>query len=218
MSSLVFHLDASFCVTPCPHQKCFLRKHLKRPRIHQLYLSLHTSFFFPLELLYHLLSLSCFFFFSGWLLSKSTLFLSKGFIYNLQVREFTEFERFSKGTFKWTSQKKKKSFVSTTGLETAVLLLCCGSCVVIDSSALLVATAPWTRRTASGPRLCGTLRPVASQRFSGSWRYACVPSPPPPPLLFPLVLHLLCPTLLFTDLCWPKLQCQMKHYDNRQSA
>lgn len=41
-----FHIDASFSVTTCPHQKCFLRKH---PRIHQPYLSLHTSFFPPLS-------------------------------------------------------------------------------------------------------------------------------------------------------------------------
>lgn len=62
------------------------------------------------------------------------------------------------------------AFVCSTSLQTAGLLSCFGSCVVIDLSAPLVAMAPWTRKTASGPRLCRTSRPVANQRFSGSWR------------------------------------------------
>lgn len=50
----------------------------------------------------------------------------------------------------------------------AGLLLCYGSCTVIDSSAPLAAMARWTRTTASGPRLYRTSRPVASLGFSGN--------------------------------------------------
>lgn len=88
-----------------------------------------------------------------------------------QVGEFTvnpHCERFSKGTLRHAAQKLH--FPRCTGLKTTGLLSCSGSCVVIDSSAPLVARAPWTRMTASGPRLCRTSRPAASRRFSGSWR------------------------------------------------
>lgn len=60
-ASWCFHIDASFSVTTCPHQKCFLRKHLKRPRIHQPYLSLHTSFFSPWTFVSHAFNFCLFF-------------------------------------------------------------------------------------------------------------------------------------------------------------
>lgn len=156
----VSHRCIFFCHPPCPHQKKTLfssQKHLKRPRIHQPYLSLHTSssFFFP-ELLCHMLSI---FFLADITFVKlekktkqkkrqnslkalSNLADSSAFALP-QVGEFTvnpQCERFSEGTLRHAAQKLH--FPRCTGLETTGLLSCSGSCVVIDSSAPLVARAP----------------------------------------------------------------------------
>lgn len=162
----------------------FLRKTSKEPK-DQPYLSRHTSsfffFFFPLNFY-----VMCFRFpaFLGgdvtlWIWSLYLILMdSCGFWAVTRERFYIKPSLWSweilRRTLQLCSPKKNcishAAFVCSANIQTAGLLSCFGSCIVIDLSAPLVAMAPWTRKTASGPRLCRTSRPAASQRFSGSWR------------------------------------------------
>lgn len=175
----------SFSVTPVRIQKKqFPQKNIQRAQGSALSVSSHFFFFFfffPLNFY-----VMCFRFpaFLGgdvtlWIWSLYLILMdSCGFWAVTRERFYIKPSLWSweilRRTLQLCSPKKNcishAAFVCSTNIQTAGLLSCFGSCIVIDLSAPLVAMAPWTRKTASGPRLCRTSRPAASQRFSGSWR------------------------------------------------
>lgn len=180
----VSHVYIFFC-HPCPYTKKTVssEKHPKSPRISLICLVTLLLFFSFFPLNFYVMCFRFPAFLGGdvtlWIWSLYLILMdSCGFWAVTRERFYIKPSLWSweilRRTLQLCSPKKNcishAAFVCSTNIQTAGLLSCFGSCIVIDLSAPLVAMAPWTRKTASGPRLCRTSRPAASQRFSGSWR------------------------------------------------